>query len=401
MRNLLVALLTLTSSAALAQSAEPQTPAVSETQPTEATAAAEPTVDERMTTAEGKVAALEEQNATAQSDLSALKKLKISGYIQARYQYQESLDDYGTGGFSRFTVRRGRLKATYTTDLAQAMLQIDATPSGVVLKDAEATLFIPGTKQTWSLTAGQTKWPFGYEAPQSSSDREFPERSRVIRAFLPGERDRGVKLNGRYDFLRLNIGVFDGNGTDSGTVQDNDKDKDVIGRVGFDLKWIAGGVSGWYGDSLGKLANDEFRTAYKRTRIGADLQVYLDVLPIGGTALKGEFIAGKTFGGANNATNLNASAHGYWLLLVQNLGLSDAVAVRFDSFDARNGAPNVEANGVPGANNTVNTVGVLVQHYFGENLKVSAVYEIPMTAKVADAKDPKDNLFTLQMQARF
>ena len=77
------------------------------------------------------------------------------------------------------------------------MLQIDAVPAGVTLKDAEATLFIPGTKQQLSLTLGQMKWPFGYEGPQSSSDREFPERSRVVRDFLPDERDRGAKVSGQ------------------------------------------------------------------------------------------------------------------------------------------------------------------------------------------------------------
>lgn len=112
-KNLLVALLTLTTSAALAQTAE--TPPTGTTPPTESaptqstesapaeTPAAQPTetpaapsVDERLTTTEGKVSALEEQNVETKSDLSALKKLKFSGYVQARYQAQQSLDETGT-----------------------------------------------------------------------------------------------------------------------------------------------------------------------------------------------------------------------------------------------------------------------------------------------------------------
>jgi hypothetical protein len=313
-KNLLVALLILTSGAVLAQTAEtqpsPATPPPAQeapAQPTEATpapAASEapaPSVDDRLTTTEGKVSALEEQNIETKSDLSALKKIKLSGYVQARFQAQESLDDSGTGGFNRFSVRRGRIKATYTGDLAQYMLQIDATTAGVALKDAEATLFIPGTKQNLSLTLGQTKWPFGFEGPQSSGDREFPERTAVVRAFLPGERDLGAKFNGKFGVLRLNAGVFNGNGTGNtnfiGT--DNDKEKDFLGRVGFDLKWLSGGVSGWRGMTLGKRTGgtnpDAFRTAYARTRLGADLQLYLDLLPVGGTAVKAEYITGKTY----------------------------------------------------------------------------------------------------------
>lgn len=409
-KNLLVALLTLTSGAALAQTAEtqPTAPAQAESAPA-AEAPAAPTTDERVTTTEGKVAALEEQNIEAKNDLSALKKLKLSGYVQARYTAQQSLDETGTGGFNRFSVRRGRIKATYTGDLAQVVLQIDAVPTGVALRDAEATLFIPGTRQNMSLTIGQMKWPFGFEGPLSSSDREFPERTAVVRAFLPGERDRGVRFSGKFlGLLRVSAGVFDGNGTSNtgfiGT--DNDKEKDLIGRVGFDKKWISGGVSGWYGNTLGRRTTgpnpDAGRKAYSRNRMGADLQLYLDLLPVGGTALKGEYIAGSTYqrGGAEQ---FGVAAHGWWAMVVQNIGLSNQVALRYDAFDPQNGAEASENNGALGTNNPVSTLGIAAIHHLGESLKLTASYELPVTATAGGgtAEDPKDNLFTVQFQARF
>jgi hypothetical protein len=408
-KNLLVALLTLASGAALAQTAEPQ-PApttTSETAPTESPAA--PSVEDRLTTAEGKVAALEEQNIETKNDLSVLKKIKFSGYVQGRYQAQESLDETGAGGFNRFTVRRSRLKATYTADLAQVVVQIDASPSGVALRDAEATLFIPGTQQNLSLTLGQFKWPFGYEGPVSSSDREFPERSLVVRSFLPNERDRGVKFSGKFlGLLRVSAGIFDGNGiNNTGFVgTDNDKEKDLIGRIGFDKKWIAGGVSGWYGNTLGRRTTgatpDEFRTAYTRSRVGADLQLYLDLLPVGGTALKGEYIAGSTYQ-RGNVEQLGVPAHGWWAMLVQNVGLSNQLAIRYDTFDPQHGSEASESGGRLGANNPVSTLGFAAIHHFGEHLKVTAAYELSTTATAegGTAEDPKDNLFTLQIQARF
>ncbi|MCP3144819.1 OprO/OprP family phosphate-selective porin [Pyxidicoccus xibeiensis] len=421
MRNLLVALFTLTSSVALAQAAEPQpgtgdatTPSTTETSSTETstTAAAEPSLDERITTAEGKIASFEEQNIETKNDLSSLKKLKFSGYVQGRYQYQEA-DETGedirlTDSFSRFSVRRGRIKATYTADYAQYVLQIDAVPDGVTLKDAEATFFIPGTKQAMSLTLGATKWGFGYEVPQSSSDREFPERTRVVRAFLPGERDLGLKFNGKFGVLRVTAGLF--NGASSATPLDADKEKDVIGRIGFDLKWLSGGVSGWYGGAMARRTTgaepDTYRRYYDRYRVGADLQAYFDVIPLGGTAIKAEYIAGKTYGGATNATNVDVPASGWYALLVQNLGLSNAVAVRYDYFDPANGTKaRAASNGIrPASTNAVGTLGVALLHYFGENLKLTAAYELPMTATVEDVdavEDPADNLFTLQLQARF
>jgi hypothetical protein len=398
-KNLLVVLLTLTSSAATAQ------PAGSTAEQPEASAG--PSVDDRLTTTEGKLTALEEQYAETKTEVSALKKLKFSGYVQARYEARQSLDEAGTGGFNRFGVRRGRLKGTYTGELAQVVLQVDVVPTGVGLRDAEATLFIPGTKQTLSVTAGQFKWPFGYEGPLSSSDREFPERTQVVRAFLPGERDRGAKFNGKFGAARVSLGLFDGNGTNNtgfiGT--DNDKEKDIIGRAGFDLKWISGGLSGWFGNTLGKRSDpnpDAFRTAYGRNRFGADLQLYLDLIPAGGTALKGEYIVGKTYqrGGVEQ---LGVQASGWWLLLVQNVGLSNAVALRYDYFDPEHGRAPTESGTRLGTTNPIGTLGVAAIHHFGENLKATAAYELPMTATAegGSVEDPKDNLFTLQFQARF
>ncbi|XXF80492.1 porin [Myxococcaceae bacterium GXIMD 01537] len=400
-RNLLLTLLTLTSLPALAQQAD-EAPAASEEAPSEEAA---PSIDERVTNVEGKVTSIEEQQAELKADTSFLKNLKFSGYVQARYLYTEPDAELGLLGESRFLIRRSRLKAVYTSELAQFVLQIDASTAGVELRDAEATLFIPGTRQNLALTVGQMKWPFGFEAPQSSSDREFPERTRVVRAFLPAERDLGARVAGRHGPLRFGVGVFNGNGTTyratagaSFLPQDNDKSKDLVGRVGFDLGWVSGGVSGWYGLTLGKGPTDTYRRAYTRDRVGADLQVYGDLLPVGATALKAEYIAGKTYqrGGVEQ---LGVPASGWYALLVQNIGVNDAVAVRYDHFDPSNGHGSQQ---VPTSTlNPVGTFGVTAVHYFGEYLKASLTYELPVTDTVDHVEDPHDNSLTFQLQARF
>jgi len=287
------------------------------------------------------------------------------------------------------------------------MLQVDIIPTAVQLRDAEATLYIPGTQQNLSVTLGQMKVPFGFEGPFSSSEREFPERTRMTGAFLPGERDRGLRINGKYRALRVAAGVFDGNGMNNvgfvGT--DNDKEKDVIGRLGFDLKWVSGGVSGWKGNTLGKRTGpdpDLFRKAYPRTRLGADVQVYLDLLPLGGTAFKAEYATGRTYQ-RNNVEQLGLPASGWWAQIAQNIGISDEAVVRYEYFDFENGRPAVESGSRVGANNAIGTLGLAYIHYFGETVKLTAAYEVNMTETVRDgtAKDPTDNLFTLQLQARY
>ncbi|HEX8819126.1 MAG TPA: porin, partial [Archangium sp.] len=148
---------------------------------------------------------------------------------------------------------------------------------------------------------------------------------------------------------------------------------------------------------------DAFRRAYERSRVGADLQLYLDVLPFGATALKGEYIKGKTYL-SNGAEQLGRPASGWYALLVQNLGLNNALAIRYDYFDPANGTPAAAA--APGSDRPANTnptatLGATAIHYFGEYLKASVTYELPMTELVEGVTDPHDNLLTVQFQARF
>ena len=111
-----------------------------------APAAPAPTAEQRIADLEQKVEGLNETLAATNATLSPMSKLKFSGYIQGRYAWQDS-DDSISGvnsanqpqNFDRWLVRRGRLKATYTGENAEYLLQIDASAGGVTLKDAEAT----------------------------------------------------------------------------------------------------------------------------------------------------------------------------------------------------------------------------------------------------------------------
>jgi hypothetical protein len=376
--------------------------------------------DEKGGLLQSRLEALEEQLGEVKSDTSILKKLKFSGYVQGRYTYadnsRQGMDATGNALVrDGFSVRRGRLKASYTTSWSSYVLQIDAVPSGVSLRDAEVHLIEPWTPYKLTLVVGQTKWPFGYEVIQSSGDREFPERTRVVRAFAPGERDRGAKILAKFGVLRLALGIFDGNGTENtwaaagsrGVGVDNDQNKDGVGRLGFDLKWISGGISGWYGRTF-KPGDYSVTPAvvgktHPRERVGADLQLYGDLLPIGATALKLEFIAGRTWM-RDRVEQFGVPALGWYAVLVQNLGLSNALALRYDHFDGAAGTPNrVDSRDAtkPASSNAVGTAGVAFIHYWDDVLKITAACEVPLTGTVATAVDPRDNVFTLQLQAKF
>lgn len=302
-------------------------------------------------------------------------KLKLSGYVQARYTYEQ-----GDPDSSQFGVRRGRLKASYANEWSRYVLQVDATPSGVSLKDAEATFIEPWTGRKTSLTLGQTKLPFGFEAPQSSSAREFPERSRVVRALVSGERDRGAKINAKLGFLLLDVGVFNGNGVDK--TSDNDRAKDVVGRVGVDFDWLKAGVSGWWGKTLELIPDTDGRYS-PRNRVGADLQVKRQLIGLGSTEVRAEWITGQTWV-RKGVEQFGDSATGWYATVVQGVGASTHVAFRYDHFAAK---------GV----NAVDTFGLAVTHDLSKTLEVTGAFEVPVTAGAAD---PSDNIFTLQLQAK-
>ena len=72
------------------------------------------------------------------------------------------------------------------------VLQPNFSTMGTGLRDAYVELHDPWIK-TFSLWAGQFNRP-NFAVEYSSSKREVPERSRIIRRLYPGERGIGVKL---------------------------------------------------------------------------------------------------------------------------------------------------------------------------------------------------------------
>lgn len=362
---------------------------------------------------QGKVTALEEQLAETRSTVAGLARLKWSGYIQGRYAWQEAVTYSTAEGTTAspkanpdrdgFFIRRGRLKLVYDADLAQFVLQLDATPQGgVSIKEGYASLKLP---RGFAIDAGLQLLPFGYDVGvRSSADLDLLERYRGAGYWLKGEYDVGVTLRGAYGPINFRAGVFNGNGVDGGAGRDNDQIKDVIGRVGFDFGMVTGGVSGWYGKTRDYRV-DPAKT-YDRTRIGADVQVYLDLLPIGGTALKGELIAGKTgIGSATDAgAGLGQAGHAWHATLVQNLTDKFQLAARYEQFVKNN---NLSAPATGGAVKQIDELDVAIHYYLGGNYKLSLAYWHPMNGKVlGDSTNPKDSVkktdqWVAQAQAKF
>lgn len=356
----------------------------------------------------GKADATAEKLAELETAVAALQKLKVSGYVQGRFTWNDSAIYATSTNIDRegFYIRRGRLKTVYDAGVGEAAVQIDATASGVSLKEAYARLKLP---YGVVVDVGQILMPFGYEVGQvSSANLDVLERSAVVRKLLAGEYDRGAQVSWKYGGLTAKVGIFNGNGVDGGA-RDNDALKDFIGRVGYDFGFVNVGVSGWsgklrvYNDVTSGTTVTLAKGDYDRTRFGADAQAYLDLLPIGGTAVKveylrGETIIGSTATGADLAKlKVGIMQQGGYATVVQTIGRSDSVAVRYDYYDE-----NVDAKDGDAKAKATGTLAIAYHHYFGGNLKASALWEMPRQLKGPDGfKDPKDNALTLQLQASF
>jgi hypothetical protein len=417
----------LAAPAALAQvPSEPQDQAPSPDAPpaaaepatvTSATAPLESETTSKLAALEAKLGALEEAHAATEAAVSSCRRLTLSGYIQGRYeQSQASADGLKSDGKTpsnadRFSVRRGRFGALYAGTNAEYLLQIDAIPDGITLKEAEATFVDTWTPLNFRLTVGQFKVPFGFEILQSAADREMPELSAIIRAYFDGEYDRGVRLTARWQFLRLAVALINGNGVKDTSVykgtstygtQDPDKFKDFVGRLGVDFGSVVGGISAYFGRgpmattvTAGATATDPPTITYdymRRTRLGADVQGYLDIPKLGALALKGEIVWGSEAAIDNWASvpsdpSKNVRKLGWILTAVQDVGEHVGVVVRVDQSD-----PNTAAD-----QNKVTTVGGGVLLYASRNLKASLIYQHPME----EGTSVDDDLLTAQLQARF
>jgi hypothetical protein len=295
---------------------------------------------------------------SVKKDLEILKKLKITGWVQAQMQFADSngIANYDGGQFAansdkRFMIRRGRIKFTYTDKNAQIVLQLNGTERGINVTEIFGVYTLPFFK--WiSISAGIMNRPFGYDIGYSSADRESPERARFTQTLMPNERDLGAKIifaptkESKLFGLRFDGGFYNGEGIyvpgtttptgyPAGTtpvlgVNEFDFGKDFIGRLSYyktlknDKIKFGVGASHYRGGNIYQnnvvynqittnsagikdwKAADTNSTSYKgkiapRIYYGAEFLFSIKSI-IGTTTLRGEYITGTQTGYAGGAT---------------------------------------------------------------------------------------------------
>jgi len=385
------------------------------------------------------------------SDLKILKRLKITGYIQAQAQFADSsgIASFAGGNFSpntdkRMGIRRGRVKFTYEHGNAMYMLNTDWTERGVNMRETYVKITDPWAHYV-AFSLGLRQVQFGYDVAFSSSERETPERARMFQILFPTERDVQALFTiqapkpSRLNFLKLDLAVLNG----AGVAGEFDSDKDYSGRIsvskstrsekvnfGAGISYLTGGyrqnrktVYDFGTNALGDaafIANSDtanYEKVAKREYMGADLQLTVD-LPIGITTLRGEYIQGKQSGTSSSSTSpiapptsdlYHREFDGASFYFIQDIGQTKHQFLsKYDWYD-----PNVRISGKqigkPGTNTKIadikyTTIGLGWAYKFDSHTRITLYYDLVTneeTSLPGYTKDLKDNVFTFRMQYKF
>jgi len=377
----------------------------------------------------GRLDALTEQMQTMSADVDKLKKIKVSGYVQARYEINEASHDNASYGGTpaaakasntdRFFIRRGRLKATYeASPLAQGVVYFDGGQDRTVrLLEAYVTLRDPWTaSRSHALTVGQMNVPFGYEIERSSSVRELPERSKAENVLFSGERDRGITLTSQWtDEIQTVLAILNGGGINHSFYPNADPSgaKDFAARVRYARGVFDAAVSYYDGRNTIPLTKESHAAGHvdhDKIRLGADAQLYFGLPVLGGGTLRGEIYSGhevnpdslkalardQVLAAGANSAHLATDFLGWYLMWVQDLGERLQFAARYDTYD-----PNTDRD-----HDEHDRVGLGLNYFYAAGIRLTVAYDVPMTEVARTApdtgyRDPIDNFWTFQAQVKF
>lgn len=379
--------------------------------------------------------------------LEQLHPLKISGYMQAQYQYGQGYADLKVGGpnpdfnknYNRIGIRSTRLNLAYEKEPMNGVLEVDLTEKGLLLKKAFLQLKNKQLEQC-NIKIGMMNRPFGYEIERSSALREPPEHSLIYNTLLPDEKDIGAMITlqtnktSEWNFIKLDAGIFAGNATKI----DIKNKKDFIGKISFYqtlLKklQINTGISYYRGNvyqgtknvytfsSNSYLLNNDTNNIgrfSKREYIGLDAQLEIQS-KIGKTTLQGEYIWGTQPGNIQNSNSPYSSTipntdtyirkfnGGYYCFIQEVKKIPIAIVIKYDWFDPNRHIQNdsIGHNGSGKADIAYSAIGLGILWKMNPNLRLTTYFDFVKNETsrnlIGYEKNKKDNMLTCRIQYKF
>ncbi len=385
-------------------------------------------------------------------EISNLKKIKFTGFIQFQYQKSDSTgietfqgDNFEAGQDQRFNIRKGRFKAVYSDNFGLYSVMFDFNEKGVGIKEAFIQIKLP-VLRIISVQAGLFNRPFGYEIGYSSSSMEYIERARITQTLFPGETDLGTSVifhipnAGILSNFSLQAGLFNG----AYNKPDIDNYKDLITNLKYsfsknDLK-VGLGVSYYNGkmanfsrlyykfvDSMYQSYVIDTLSAIKREYYGIDAQISTHTV-LGKTSFSAEYLWGQQPGISKSTrtpiettlknspigpTYLRQFSGGYLVMVQSILNTNHHLVFRYDWYD-----PNTKIKGkeikdktTSGSATNISKADILYKTFeigwfyeYKKNTRISIYYDVPINEETSLNEfyaDKKDNLFTIRLQYKF
>lgn len=337
---------------------------------------------EQLSKLEKQLSEMQKQQKSAEKVIQRLEPITIGGYIQMRYERDDSrpTDETNlTAGRAKenFRLRRVRLDVRGTPIKGVLYrLQVDASSEEkTALRDAYLEL----RSGDGVFTFGHFKVPLLEEVIESSAVRWTPERARVSTALFPGERDRGITYSWRKQGApEITLGLFSGTRTREGDsltsrkswlvriVQPLDKEG-KLGRI-----WV-GRMDGVGRKDFGN--NQILNFDRERTVIG------LLLTPISGLTVRGEWVDGKD---AGTATNPTVKVRGWYALLGYKLPNQPfTIYAKHDQYD-----PNRDKSG-----DTFKRNALGIQYDLNKSTRMNLTWE--------KQDNPDATVWTFQTQVRY
>ena len=272
---------------------------------------------------------------------------KVKGYIQ--FHFNQPIDTNGNGSApSRFRVQRARLTLEGKVN-GRVSYEMDIDPRSPQVAGLMRDAFVDVRLHPHhTLRLGQQKVKFGYINQRSSSALYAVNRPEMADELSRGVnlRDVGASLlgeaplgGGRY--FEYAVSVVNGAGLN--VQQDNNKAKNVSGRVGLagqsgTDRWQVG-VSGAAGDMFETSSDPVYDGGYFRDfqRLGTDF-----LFENGRLAAYGEYAVGRH---EEKARDFEETVHGYYLTLAGKSARDIGPMLRYDGID---GEGRVTAGGYYG-----------------------------------------------------
>ncbi len=337
------------------------------------------------------------------------KAPKFGLYIQTQYR-----DTNKVGGSNdAFSLRRVRLGATMPIDpklsiRMSAELASGTTTNTTLLKDAWARMELskPNGKAINDVQFGQMNMPLGFELERSSADREFPEYTAYNRTFWSGESARGFNSHFAINSTtQAQIGAWNALAQadpEQSTVAPGPQNRlGVSAGVRHFAKDFQVGISGFAGErpSIATTYVDGGTITVNHPRVDREFiyaDLYVPSLFRTKAFLRGEAMWGQDriplTPGANQSVQsprLANKVNGGQVQLGYQLDPKNQANIRWDQFD-----PNTSS-----ANDVQTTWGFAFAHYLHANARVTLAHEI--TTDNAISVQKKFHATTLRATFKF